>query len=309
MPLHPFIEKMLAQLAGRPALSAGSPADARDMVAAGRTVLGRGPDMHDVRELALPTRSGTIRGRLLTPSANPRGLVVYLHGGGWVVGSIDDFETLGRTLAAESGCAVLLPDYRLAPEHPFPAGLEDSEDVILHAARNIASAAGGTIPLIVAGDSAGANLATVAARRLRGKADIALQVLIYPVTDSDFATGSYQQHGEGLPLTTRDMAWFFNHYAPRTAWEHPEISPLRAGDLAGMPPAVIVTAEYDVLADEGQAYAETLRRSGVPVVARTIPGVTHGFIRLHNLFDIARDEVKTIAAEIAAACNQASAKH
>jgi acetyl esterase len=253
MALHPFIEAMLKQLAARPAISAGSPADARAMVAAGRAVLGPGPEMHDVRELALPTRSGTIPARLLTPSANPRGLVVYLHGGGWVVGTIDDYDTLARMLAAESGCAVLLPDYRLAPEHPFPAGFEDSEDILLGAARDVATLAGRDVPLIIAGDSAGANLATAAVRSLRGRVSIALQVLIYPVTDSDFSTGSYTAHGAGLPLTARDMTWFFDHYAPKTMWDRPEISPLRAPELDGMPPTVVVTAEYDVLGDEGVA--------------------------------------------------------
>lgn len=304
MPLHPFIEKLLAQLAGRPALSAGSPEDARTMVALGRAVLGKGPEMHEVRDLDIPTRAGTIGARLLKPAADVRGLVVYLHGGGWVVGAIEDFDTLGRTLAAESGCAVLLPDYRLAPEHPFPAGLEDAEDALSYASREIVSLAGKRVPVVVAGDSAGGNLATVAARTLRGKADIAFQVLIYPVADCDFATGSYKAHGEGLPLTTRDMEWFFGHYAPRLAWPRPEISPLRA-DLTGLPPALVVTAEYDVLADEGTAYAAKLQQAGVPVTTRRVAGVTHGFIRLHNLFDVARDELKAIAQDIAAACGQA----
>jgi len=307
MPLHPFIEKLLAQLAGRPALSAGSPDDARTMVAAGRAVLGKGPDMHEVRDLQIPTRSGTIQARLLKPSADVRGLIVYLHGGGWVVGAIEDFDTLGRTLAAESGCAVLLPDYRLAPEYPFPAGLEDTEDTFLHVSREITTLVGKRVPIVVAGDSAGGNLATVATRTLRGKADIALQVLIYPVTDFDLNTGSYKAHGEGLPLTTRDMEWFLRHYAPQDAWSRPEISPIRA-DLTGLPSALVITAEYDVLADEGIAYAKKLQQAGVPVTTRHVAGVTHGFIRLHNLFDVARDEINAMARHIAAACDKAAAK-
>jgi acetyl esterase len=302
--LHPFIQSLLAQLAGRPALSAGSPSDARAIVAAGRAVLGSGPDMHEVRELRLPTRSGSIRARLLNPTAKPRGVIVYLHGGGWVVGTIDDYDTLGRTLAAQSGCAVLLPEYRLAPEFPFPAALEDSEDVLLAAANNVVSIAGSRVPLIAVGDSAGGNLATVSARLLRNRMELALQVLIYPITDCDFARDSYAAHGAGLPLSAHDMLWFFDHYAPKVMWERPEISPLRAPSLEGMPPAYIVTAEYDVLADEGVAYASKLRLAGVPVIERQAPGVTHGFIRLHNLFDVARDELKSIAGHIAATCDK-----
>jgi acetyl esterase len=238
---------------------------------------------------------------VLQPNATPRGVAVYLHGGGWVVASIDDFEILGRALAAASGCTVVLPDYRLAPEHPFPAAVEDSEDVLLWAADARKTLAGNG-PLMVAGDSAGGNLAAVAAASLRGRVDLALQVLIYPVTDCDFTRPSYSAYGSGLPLTARDMQWFFGHYAPQTLWPRPQISPLRRPDLSGLPPALIVTAECDVLADDGRAYAERLKQAGVDVEHREIAGMTHGFIRWHNLIDVAKHEVDAIAKRIAAAC-------
>lgn len=302
MAIHPFIQAMLAQLNERPAISAGSPEDARAMIAAGRAVLGAGPEMADVREIAIPSRDGDIPARLLVPHGDLVGVVVYVHGGGWVVGSVDDFDTLARTLAAESNCAVLLPDYRLAPEYRFPAPLEDTETALLFAQAQMPSLLGRKLPLVAAGDSAGANMIAVAARRLKGQLELALQVLIYPVTDCDFETPSYKRHGLGLVLSTDDMKWFFNHYAPESTWRSADISPLRSDDLAGLPPAVVTTAEYDVLADEGAAYAARLREAGVPVIERQVDGVTHGYIRLHNLLDVARDEVAALAANIRDAC-------
>lgn len=304
MSLHPFITAMLATLAGRPAISAGSPEDARALVAAGRPVLGEGPAMARTQDVAIPGRSGSIPARLYRPVETPRGVIVYLHGGGWVVGALDDYATYAKALAAATNCAVLLPDYRLAPEHQFPAGLEDTEDAIRWAARG-ETGLPANLPLVIAGDSAGANLATVAARRLRGEVKIRLQVLTYPVTACDFDNSSYTAHGAGLPLTRRDMEWFFEHYAQRQIWGEPDISPLAATDLAGMPETVLVTAQYDVLCDEGEAYADALRAAGVRVTQRRVDGVTHGFIRLHNLFDVARTELETVAADIVRAIETA----
>ena len=300
MTLHPFLAALLTkqQEAGTPALSAGTPADARALVAAGRPGLGEGPDMAHTRDLEIPTRSGGIPGRLLVPRGAVSGLVVYLHGGGWVVGTPDDFDTLGRELAFRSECAVLLPDYRLAPEHPFPAALEDAEDVLRFAAGSSAELVGAEVPLVVAGDSAGANLATVAVRRLRGEVRPVLQVLGYPVTDSGMDTDSYREFAEGLPLTRRDMAWFFEQYAPEDVRRCEDVSPLRAADLAGSPPALVVTAEHDVLRSEGEAYAARLVEAGVKADVLRGVGMTHGFLRLHNHVDTAHHAVVDIAAAI-----------
>lgn len=297
MSLHPFITAMMASLEGRPALSAGSPDDARALVAAGRPALGDGPAMAEMKDVTIAGRSGPVPARLYLPSETLRGIIVYLHGGGWVVGTLDDYATYAKALAAAANCAVLLPDYRLAPEHPFPAGLEDTEDALRWTARGETGLPAG-LPIVLAGDSAGANLATVAARRLLDEIPIRLQVLTYPVTACDFDNSSYAAHGAGLPLTRRDMEWFFEHYAPRQSWNEPDISPLAAANLAGMPETVLVTAEYDVLCDEGEAYADALRAAGVRVTQRRVEGVTHGFIRLHNLFDVARTELETVAADI-----------
>lgn len=307
MPLHPFFEAMMASFAkaGRPGLSDGAPEQSRALVASGRAALGAGPEIGLVADIELPTRSGMIPARLLKPQTPPAGLIIYLHGGGWVIGDLDDYEVLARNLVAMSGCAVLLPDYRLAPEHPFPAGLEDCEDALLFAAAKLTDLCGAPVPLVLAGDSAGANLATVAARRLRSRVAFALQVMLYPVTDSDFDRPSYREHGIGLPLTRQDMIWFFDRYAPRARHGDPDIAPLRANDLSGQPPTLILTAEYDVLCDEGEAYAQRLAAAGVPVTLRRVPGMAHGFARLHNHIPEAQAALAELATAIAAACRQA----
>lgn len=286
MPLHEVFAAALeaGRRAGRPALSQGSVSEARALVDDGAKALGPGPDVWAVQEHVIPTRSGSINARLYKPTAQAPGLIVYFHGGGWVAGSASGFDALARTLAVRSGCAVLNVDYRLAPEHPFPGGLEDAEDALrwAHGQRDVL--AGEAAKLVVAGDSAGGNLATVAALALRTEFEIALQVLFYPVTDADMTTPSYGEHGQGLLLTRADMAWFFSLYAPEKLWTHPRISPLRA-DLRGAPAAWIAMAEYDVLCSEGQAYAQRLAQADVSVQVRTYAGTTHGFARWFNLVD------------------------
>lgn len=297
MPLHPFITAMIDQMKDMPALSAGTPAEGRALVAAGRDRLLQGPEPALRRDLTVPGRDGDIPLRLLLPKGAPQGVILFIHGGGWVLGALDDYDTYMSALADRAGFAVLGIDYRLAPEHPFPAGLEDCEAVLTQLLEgNIADIPPG--PVVIAGDSAGANLATACCARLADRSSVALQVLYYPVTDCDFDRPSYKAHGTGLPLTAADMAWFFQHYAPRARWADPAISVLRQPGLSNMPPTVIVTAEYDVLCDEGEDYADILMAAGVPVMRRRVDGVTHGFIRLHNLFDVADQELSAISSDI-----------
>jgi len=304
MGLNPFVIQMLEQLKGRPSICEGTPEEGRAMLAQTRAVYGDGPEMVQAVTLNLPSRGGDLTARLLVPTDNPAGLIVYLHGGGWVVGSIKDFEALGRSLALASGCAVLLPEYRLAPEYPFPAALEDTEDALLWCFGEMEMRFGNALPLIVAGDSAGGNLAAVVANRLAGRLPLAMQVLFYPVTDCDFTRPSYAKHGTGFPLTASDMRWFFELYAPGGDWTRPDISPLRQPDPSTAPPALVVTAEYDVLRDEGHAYAAALRAAGVPVSAREMTSVPHGFIRWHNLMPEVQAEIASIGAQIARACSE-----
>ncbi len=311
MPLHPAVATMLAQVktSGRPALSAGTPEAARQMMAAMRAAYGMGSQQIRATALEIPTREGSIPARLLTPE-RPQGLVVYLHGGGWVIGGLDDFDAVPRTLAARSGCAVLLVDYRLAPEAPFPAAIDDAEDAVLWAAANVGALVGHTVPLVVAGDSAGGNLAAITATELRHRVTLALQVLIYPVTDGDFETLSYAAYSEVGLLTRQDMEWFFHLYAPHASRTEPRLYPAARTDLAGSPPALVLTAEYDVLRDEGERYARQLQQAGVATTLRRQDGLPHGFIRLHNLVDTADAALSDIAAAIsrATALDSGSAK-
>lgn len=294
MPLHPFFDKMLAQAAalGRPALSAGTPAEARAAFAAMRVFLGPGPEVGVVSDLSVPTRGGSVGARLYRPEGPEVGLLVYFHGGGWVCGGLDDFDGLVRGLVHQSQCAVLSVDYRLAPEHPFPAGLNDAVDALIWVEANCGRLLGAAVPLSVGGDSAGGNLAISAAHSVRDRVDLAAQVLFYPVTDCAMDSPSYQDFGTGLPLTRADMAWFFRHYADPVRWADPEISPLRRPTLTGTPPTWIVTAEYDVLRDEAEAYAARLSGEGTPVEFQRATGMTHGFARMANHVEEAAEILK-----------------
>ena len=304
MALHPVIQKMLdgARAAGRPSLSTGTVAQARAQVTAMRSALGTGPAQVALQAVQIPGQSGVVPARLYWPTPSPRGLVVYLHGGGWVCGELDDFDPLARLMAHRSGCAVLLIDYRLAPEHPFPAGLEDVEAALSWADTEGMERFGFRAPLVVAGDSAGANLGIAAVLATRQCIPVAFQAWFYPVTDADFERPSYLAHSDGMPLTGQDMRWFFGQYAPAANWFDPQISVLRSPSLANSPPTWIATAEYDVLRDEGEAYARQLHEAGVEVALHRAEGLPHGFARLFNLVDDARAAVENASDAIAAAC-------
>jgi acetyl esterase len=241
---------------------------------------GTGPELVRVERHSVGAGDGTpLELRVLVPRADPRGVVVFFHGGGWVTGSLDEVETLGRMLADRARCVVVLAEYRLAPEHPFPAAADDAWLALQWAAGYT------DLPLIVAGDSAGANLAAVVARRsVREGPALVLQILVEPVTDTDTGTASYRDPENQLIVTRESMRWFFERYAPDTATHRdPCLAPLRAADLSGAPPAVVLTAEYDVLRDEGEAYAGRLRAAGVDVSHKRFAGQMHGFFALVNV--------------------------
>jgi acetyl esterase len=307
MPLHPFFEKMLAQAAalGRPALSAGTSAEARVAFTAMRGLLGQGPPVGLVSDLSLPTRGGSVRARLYRPKGPEAGLLVYLHGGGWVCGGLDDFDGLVRHLVSHSQCAVLSVDYRLAPEHRFPAALEDAIDSLIWAEANHERLLGAAVPLSVGGDSAGGNLAISAAFAFQGRISLAAQILFYPVTDCTMDRPSYQDFGTGLPLTRADMAWFFQHYADPAQWEDPRISALRRASLAGTPSTWIASAEYDVLRDEAEAYAARLASEGAAVDFLRAAGMPHGFARMANRVD----EVAEVLKQAGSALRRLSEAH
>ncbi len=242
------------------------------------------PPMSRVEEHAIPVDGGEIAVRVLIPRQRVRGVIVYLHGGGWVLSHIDQFDVMARKLAERTSCAVVLVDYRLAPEHRYPVAADDCYAALEWADAHLANIAGrDDVPLIVAGDSSGGNMAAAAALRARDREGpkIALQVLIYPVVDYDLGRSSYLDPENQQILTKDTMAWFWDHYVPDVALRsQPDVSPLRSESLEGLPPAVILTAEHDVLRDEGEAYAARLREAGVPVDFQRHTGQMHGFFTM-----------------------------
>ncbi len=276
----------LAQMAsaGGPALHEMTPEQARGLGSMLESMYGPGPDVAKVVNETIPTRDGSeIPVRVLVPHGEIQGMIVYIHGGGWVIGALNEFDTLGRRMATQTHCVVVLVDYRLAPEHRFPTAVEDSWDGLVWAAENKIRFCGRSVPLVVAGDSAGGNLSAVMAMRARdrGGPELAAQVLVYPVTDCDFDRDSYTDPENQLMLSRASMIWFWDHYAPDAAQrEHPEASPLRAEDLSGLPPAIVLTAGHDPLRDEGQAYAKRLEEAGVPVTFKNFPRQMHGFFTI-----------------------------
>jgi acetyl esterase len=217
--------------------------------------------------------------RVYEPFGAARGTLVNFHGGGWVLGTLDTYDYIARALCAESGARVVNVGYRVAPEHPFPAAVEDAWAVV--------SALDG--PLAVCGDSAGGNLAAVCARRARDVGlPLALQALVYPVCDAGMDTESWRDFAEGTNLDAREMRWFWESYLGGADGLDPDASPLRAQDLRGLAPALVITCSHDVLRDEGETYAYAMRGAGVPVRLDRYEGMVHGFWRAPALVNDAR---------------------
>jgi acetyl esterase len=249
-----------------------------------RRVLARppGPRLTCVEDLrAAPD---AIAVRLYRPLAGPRPLVVFLHGGMWALGDLDSHDRACRLLAASTGAAVLAVDFRRAPEHPWPAAVDDAVQVARWAAGNMAALA--ATALAIAGDSSGGNLAALTCLRLRdeGGPVLAAQVLITPNTDLTFSQRSVREKASGWGLDAEDIRWAAGLWVPDPALRaDPRVSPLHAADLSGLPSAVIVTAEHDPLRGEGDAYACRLAAAGVPVRHRVEPGMIHGFLTLDTV--------------------------
>jgi acetyl esterase len=298
--VHPQIAAILARRAslGLAPYSAGTPVEARQAFAASQAALpkDRGAKVHEVFDLQIPVSGSTITARRYRPTAEePRARIVYFHGGGWVFGTLDGFDPVCRELAVAANAEVVSIDYRLAPEHPFPGPVEDA-----FAALRALAADG--LPLAVMGDSAGANLAAACALlagQERGPA-IDLQVLVYPIVDHDFERPSYGEFGGGGFLLSRaDMEWYWRHYAPDLADRTNSLaSPLRAPDLSGLPPAMILVAGCDPLRDEGLAYAEALKAAGVDVELQVFPDMTHGFFTMVGMLDPADAAARDAGAAI-----------
>ncbi|WP_049953979.1 alpha/beta hydrolase [Halostagnicola larsenii] len=291
---HPDVQAFLEiyESLDTPDFSEVTPEMAREQLA---TMLEHGDpaiELPSVEDRSIDGPDGAIPIRIYEPSEDPqsdRPLLLYFHGGGWVVGSIDTHDGSCRKLAAESGYPVVSVDYRLAPEHPFPAGLRDCYAALEWAEdatgdRDAAEAGDGIAAdsdrIILAGDSAGGNLAagTALLARDRGGPDIAAQLLIYPATGDATETESYEENAEGYFLTADEMAWFRGHYfADDIQQGNVYAAPRLAADLSGLPPATILTAGFDPLRDDGAAYADRLEADGVPVTYHNYDDMIHGF--------------------------------
>ncbi len=282
MPVDPQIQALLDLGTGVPATHTLSVPDARAQYEARIRLMAPAAKVATVSERSIQGPGGSLLLRIYTPlGRGPFPLLAFFHGSGFVLCSLDTHDGMCRNLCAGAGCVVVSVDYRLAPEHKFPAGADDCLFATRWIADHAAELNGDAGRLAVAGDSAGGNLAAVTALRVRDEGGPALcgQLLIYPVTDYHTpGTPSYADNAEGYGLTRDTMRWFWGHYlASEADAVHPHASPLRAQDFSRLPPALVVTAEFDPLRDEGEAYAAKLRAAGVEATTSRWDGMNHGF--------------------------------
>ena len=289
MPLDPQAQAVMDQVAslGFPPAHTVSPQQARaNNLARPRA---KGPDVARVDDRSIPGPQSQLPIRIYTPEGSgPFPALVWFHGGGWVIGDLDTADATARNLTVGSSCVVVSVDYRLAPETKFPGPAEDCYTATQWVAQNAASIEVDPGRIAVGGDSAGGNLAAAISlmARDRGGPSIEFQLLVYPVTDRDFATRSYTENAEGYQLTRDTMIWYWDHYLQNdTDASNPYAAPLQDRDLSGQPPALVITAEYDPLRDEGEAYAQKLTAAGVRTTATRYDGMIHGFFGMGAVVD------------------------
>ena len=302
-PVIPLHEKIRAMLDAEPATPPLDTLPVAQVRALREGMMLRRPKLDElvarVEDRAIPGPGGGIPVRIYAPhGSGPHPVLVYFHGGGWVLGNLDTHDGVCRSLCHRSGGLIVAVDYRRSPEHKFPAALEDCSAVVRWCAKGAAEIGGDGTRLAVAGDSAGGNLAAALALALRdqGGPRLALQVLIYPVTHYAFDTASYHRFATDYGLTRESMWYFWKSYlASPTDGGNPYASPLLARDLGGLPPVLVLTAQYDVLRDEGEAYVARLAQAGVSVRCTRYLELNHGFIQLAALCESADRGVQEIA--------------
>ncbi|MFE6923485.1 alpha/beta hydrolase [Nocardia sp. NPDC057663] len=283
----PEVAAMLAALdAGFPDVATMEAAEVRAAIRARRAPLQRLPDMRVARDVIIDGPGGPLPLRVFRPHHDGVALpvIVFAHGGGFVFCDLDSHDEFCRSMAAGVGAVVVSVDYRLAPEHPAPAAHDDMLAALRWTAENAGAYGGDPARIALAGDSAGGNLAATVAIAVRdgGGPQIAAQILIYPVIDDNFETESYQRFGTGHYNTTSAMRWYWQNYAPHGT-DDVRLVPTRASSLAGLPPAVVITAELDPPCSAGDAYAQRLAGDGVAVRHRRYNGLFHGFLTIPSL--------------------------
>ncbi len=301
MALDPQVEKLLTDMAQSPMtpLTELRPEQARRQMAAANAGIGKPQEVLSIEDTQINVDGGHIELRIYRGTEQTRPAIVYYHGGGWVLGSIETHDGYCRALANEAQAVVVSVEYRLAPEHLYPTAAEDCYAATKWVSENADEIGVQVGRLVVAGDSAGGNLAAAVAlmARDRGGPEIDLQVLIYPITDHNFETASYKECGQDYMLTQETMVWFWDHYCPDTQQRNESYaSPLRADDLANLPPALVQTAGYDPLCTEGDDYADKLKDAGVQVIHTCYEGMIHGFTRRFAGLDKATDALQEIGA-------------
>ena len=283
MPLDPQAEALLEQMKQMGFIFTPdlTPARGREMMAQFLAIRPPGEAVAKVEDRLIPGPAGEIPIRIYTPHGNgPFPILVFLHTGAWVFGNLDNQDPLCRRITNRAECSVVSVDYRLAPENPFPAAVEDSYAATQWATTHAAEFQGDPSRLAVCGDSAGGNMAAVVAlmARDRGGPKLAFQLMLFPATDFTLSSPSMEELAEGYTVTKAEMLWIRDNYVPNAAdWTHSLASPLLAPDLSGLPPALIITAEYDPLRDDGELYGKQLQAAGVPVRISRYDGMIHDF--------------------------------
>jgi acetyl esterase len=292
--VDPQIAAVLERVNAAPPLSSGTPEEGREAI---RTLNGLAASLAPLVEVdsVEDGSDGPVPMRVYRPPGDPLATLMFMHGGGFVIGDLASYDAQCRVLCARAGVTVVSVDYRLAPEHPFPGGVEDAMAALEWVTANESA------PFAIGGDSAGGNLSAVTAQAWRGRTpELAAQLLLYPATDMVNERPSLEENGEGLLLTRDDMAWFEHHYLgdDEALRSDPRVSPALAENLSGLPPALIYTAQYDPLRDDGDAYAEALSKAGVPVVHRRFDGLVHGFFALGPLSGAAQAAVDQVCDDL-----------
>lgn len=312
MPLDPQVAAFLETQAeaqeenGIPPILEQTPEMARSGYRALAEAMGPGPDLFDVEDRTIPgPDQNEIPIRVYRPS-NKKNLpiLVYFHGGGWVIGDLDTHDQVCRLLCDGAQTLVIAVDYRLAPEHAFPAAVRDAYAALDWTERHAEKLGGDALRIAVGGDSAGGNLAAVVCQlaKERSGPEVVFQLLVYPAVDMTQSHPSVEENGDGYVLTKDHMTWFRSHYlADSLEWTNPQASPLHSEDLRGLPPALIITAEFDPLRDEGEAYARRLRAAGVEVQTERFEGQVHIFYQLSPIVDAAGRAIEKSVAALRAA--------